>query len=174
MKANQETAKKISITGKSTTLCIMKRFLLITLTLTAFVLLLPGSGVVSTWEADDIIGEWYTDGNEAIVRIYKNRHGRYFGRLEWIKDAYESDGSPKLDKENPDRELRNRPLQGLVILRNFSFENNRWTGGTIYDPENGRTYSCTIRLNNRNTMHVRGYVGISALGRTTTWTRKRN
>jgi uncharacterized protein (DUF2147 family) len=52
----------------------------------------------------------------------------------------------------------------------FKSENN-WEKGTIYDPENGKTYSCKIYLENKNTMKIRGYIGISLIGRTDTWTR---
>jgi uncharacterized protein (DUF2147 family) len=149
----------------------MKKLLYTFLALPVLLLLLAAT-VQTGWQADDIIGEWYTDGNKSVIRIYKNRAGRYFGKIEWIKDPNEEDGSAKVDKENPDASLRNQPLLGLVILRNFTFEDNRWAGGTIYDPENGKTYRCNMRLEDRNTLHVRGYVGVSALGRTTTWKRK--
>jgi len=61
---------------------------------------------------------------------------------------------------------------GLEILKNFKYKGtNEWTGGRIYDPKNGKTYSCNMRLEG-DTLKVRGYIGISVLGRTTVWTRK--
>lgn len=125
----------------------------------------------NTWKADDILGEWYTDGNKSVIQIYKNKHDYYFGKIIWLKDPNEN-GKPKVDKENPDPKLKQQPLIGLIILRSFKFDDSKWTNGTIYDPENGKTYKCTIRMDDRNTLFVRGYIGVSAIGRTTTWTRK--
>jgi uncharacterized protein (DUF2147 family) len=49
---------------------------------------------------------------------------------------------------------------------------NVWDDGKIYDPKNGSTYDCTITMINNNTIEVRGYIGISIIGRTDTWTRQ--
>jgi uncharacterized protein (DUF2147 family) len=57
------------------------------------------------------------------------------------------------------------------MLKNFSFDENEWNGGTIYDPENGKTYNCKIAIRDGNKLDVRGYIGISLLGRTETWFR---
>jgi uncharacterized protein (DUF2147 family) len=63
-------------------------------------------------------------------------------------------------------------LIGLVILKDFAFNGkDKWEDGTIYDPNNGKTYSCVIRLKNESALEVRGYIGISLLGRTEVWTR---
>jgi uncharacterized protein (DUF2147 family) len=77
-----------------------------------------------------------------------------------------------LDAQNPDAALRTRDLLGTIILKNFRFDGkNAWRGGTVYDPENGKTYKCILRLRNANTLVVRGYIGISLVGRTVIWTR---
>jgi uncharacterized protein (DUF2147 family) len=61
---------------------------------------------------------------------------------------------------------------GLDILSGFKFSGgNIWEDGKIYDPKNGKTYSCKMTLEG-NELKVRGYVGFSLLGRTTVWTRK--
>lgn len=73
---------------------------------------------------------------------------------------------------NPDPKLRNREVVGLVMLNDFVFDGNKtWNDGTIYDPREGKTYSCKITLKDKNTINVRGYVGISMFGRTEVWTR---
>ena len=46
-----------------------------------------------------------------------------------------------------------------------------WSGGTIYDPEEGKTYKCVMKLADENTLNVRGYIGVPAFGRTVTWLR---
>lgn len=152
----------------------MKTQRLIVMAIAITGLFLISSTFSSTRKADDIAGEWYTDGKKSVVWIYKNKSGIYFGKIVWLKDPNESDGKPKVDKENPDPKLRNTPLMGLLILKSFKFDSDKWTNGTIYDPENGKTYKCTIRMQDMNTIDVRGYIGVSAIGRTTTWKRKTN
>ena len=64
-------------------------------------------------------------------------------------------------------------MQGLTILEGFSYqEENLWSGGTIYDPNSGKTYKCKLSLNDDGTLKVRGYVGVSLFGRTEVWKRQ--
>jgi uncharacterized protein (DUF2147 family) len=73
---------------------------------------------------------------------------------------------------NPDSKKRSAPRLGLVFLRNFEYDGgNKWDDGTIYDPETGKTYSSYMKMLNANTMEVKGYIGISLIGRSQTWTR---
>jgi uncharacterized protein (DUF2147 family) len=81
-------------------------------------------------------------------------------------------GKPKVDKNNPDASLRTVPLKGYRMLKDFKvLGNNQWDSGTIYDPENGSTYKCIIKMTNSNTLDIRGYIGVEALGRTDVWKR---
>lgn len=122
--------------------------------------------------ADRILGKWYTEENKSLVEVYK-QGDQYFGKMIWLKTPNREDGSAKLDDKNPDTELQKRPLLGLVILSDLEFdEDNEWEDGKIYDPESGNTYSCYIELIDHNTIHMRGYIGFSLFGRTTTWIRK--
>jgi uncharacterized protein (DUF2147 family) len=58
------------------------------------------------------------------------------------------------------------------MLKDFVYGgNNEWTEGTIYDPLNGSTYSCIIKMEDSNTLNIRGYIGVAALGRTDVWKR---
>lgn len=127
--------------------------------------------------ADDIVGIWATDKAEAHVEIFKSEDG-YSGKIIWLKDPFfpEDDeggmaGEPKVDRENPDPELQQRSVVGLKIMDAFQYDGEgRWSNGTIYDPENGKTYKCKIWLTRTGSLKVRGYVGISLFGRTTEWT----
>jgi uncharacterized protein (DUF2147 family) len=59
-----------------------------------------------------------------------------------------------------------------MILKGFEKDgDNEYEDGTIYDPKNGKTYSCIIRQKG-NKLSVRGYIGVSLIGRTTTWTKE--
>jgi len=76
-----------------------------------------------------------------------------------------------MDSNNPNANLKSKPLVGAIILRDFEFVDGEWTNGRIYDPENGKDYKCYMRFKDPNTLNVRGYIGISMIGRTEVWTR---
>lgn len=124
--------------------------------------------VNNTFAQSQIIGEWLSEDKEGITTIYKN-NGKYFGKITWLKKPNDSKGIPFTDSENPDKSKRNQPLMGLLILKDFYYSNNEWKGGTIYDPESGTTYTCTMWLENSNTLKVRGYWGL--FYETQTWTK---
>jgi uncharacterized protein (DUF2147 family) len=131
----------------------------------------PGYGV----ESDDILGEWVTEDRDCRVEIFKKDH-RYFGKIAAIKqpnylpgEINGMDGKPRLDSNNQNESLRSRPLVGIELMKNFRFDDDKWVGGRIYDPKNGKTYKCEVTLAEDGTLHVRGYVGVSLLGRTTVW-----
>jgi uncharacterized protein (DUF2147 family) len=89
----------------------------------------------------------------------------------WLSEPTEN-GRPKLDKKNPDAGRRNQQLIGLNLLSHFRFDgDDEWEDGRIYDPESGKTYRCYLTLKDRNTLKLRGYIGVSLLGRTEVWTR---
>lgn len=120
-------------------------------------------------QADAIVGKWLNSSKEAHIQIYK-KNNKYFGKLAWLKEPNDDDGKPKKDVNNPSRDLRNSSLLGLEILKNFQFVDGVWEDGTIYDPRTGKTYSCKITLSG-NKLNVRGFVGISLIGKTDVWTR---
>ncbi len=123
-------------------------------------------------EADAIVGEWYTDGEESVVEIYKSGE-KYYGKIVWLVEPKRTDGKDKVDSENPDESKRGRNIVGMDILKDFeSGGKNKWSNGSVYDPNNGKTYSCNIKLKG-DKLKVRGFVGVSFLGRTVVWTRKR-
>jgi uncharacterized protein (DUF2147 family) len=119
---------------------------------------------------DQIVGKWLNAGAEAHIQIYPNA-GKFFGKIAWLKDPNDSNGKPLLDKSNPNTSSSQKPILGLVILKDFTFIDNIWEGGSIYDPKTGKTYSCKITSQGPNKINVRGFVGFSILGRTESWTR---
>ncbi len=136
----------------------------------AFVIFLTVSRSIAQTEADGALGTWYSEGKESKIEIHK-KGDRYFGKTVWVHRK-NADGSPVLDTNNPDAKLRGRPVTGIVLLREFKYAGeNVWEDGKIYDPKNGKTYSCKMTLAGKNRLDVRGYIGISLMGRTTTWTR---
>jgi uncharacterized protein (DUF2147 family) len=121
--------------------------------------------------ADAILGKWINPSGEGQIQIYK-KGNLYYGKLVWLKFPNdEATGKPKLDKNNPDKNLQNRPILGLEILKNFTFDGDDvYEDGKIYDPKNGKDYSCKMTLNG-NKLKIRGYIGVSLLGRSEIWTR---
>jgi len=121
---------------------------------------------------DDVIGVWLNQDKDAKVEI-TTREGKYYGKIVWIKDPIDPEtNKPKVDKHNPDVSLRNRPTLGLEILRGFSFNGkDEWKDGKIYDPKSGKTYDCYMRFDAKDKLKIRGFIGVSMLGRTTYWTR---
>jgi uncharacterized protein (DUF2147 family) len=122
--------------------------------------------------ADAIVGKWLNEDQDAHVQIY-NENGKYFGKVVWLKEPNEPDtGLPKVDDENEDESLRSRPVMGLVLLKDFIYDGDgEWEDGTIYDPKNGKTYDCYMNFDENGILKIRGYIGISWIGRNTYWTR---
>lgn len=122
-------------------------------------------------ESDAILGVWESGSGKARIKIDKVAD-KYNGRIVWLREPKDEAGKPKLDKNNPDESLRSKPLLGYSMLKDFSYGGDKnWEEGTIYDPESGSTYSCTITLIDENTLDVRGFIGVSLFGRTDVWKR---
>ena len=150
----------------------MNRFVLCACFLMSF--LLGTTEGIAQEVSDKILGEWWTASKEAKVEIYKCGD-KYCGKLSWLKEPNEEDGSPKVDDENPDPKLRSRKLLNLEILYDFEYDEDlEWEDGEIYDAKSGKTYSCILTLEeNYQVLNVRGYIGFSFIGRTETWQRAR-
>lgn len=122
---------------------------------------------------DALVGRWLSAKKRNQVEIYR-QGDRYYGRLVWMIEPNDPvTQQPKLDKQNPDTRLRSRPLLNMPLLKNLVYKgDNVWTDGQIYNPEDGRTYSCEVTLKSNNTLDIRGYImGMPFLGKTSTWTR---
>ena len=122
-------------------------------------------------KADDITGTWLTGGKEpAKIQVYKAGE-KFYGKIIWLKNPTEN-GKQRVDANNPDEIKRSNSIIGLLMLTGFKFDgDDEWKGGDIYDPESGKTYSSYMYLKDMNTLQVRGYIGVSLLGRTETWKR---
>jgi uncharacterized protein (DUF2147 family) len=119
------------------------------------------------------IGLWYAEGGAAQVEISQCGN-TLCGRVVWLRSPLDENGCALQDHHNPDTTRRNRPVLGLEILQGLTPDRgseNEWSGGTIYDPSNGKTYSCRLTMDGNSHLHLRGYVGIPLIGRTTTWIR---
>lgn len=137
-----------------------------------FGVLLASTSLFAQDEGDKLTGVWEPSNGKARVKIDKIGN-KYFGRIVWLREPNDPEtGEPKTDKNNPDPTLQDAPLRGYRLLKDFVYDgDNEWSGGTIYDPENGSTYDCVITMKDDNTLDIRGYIGISAFGRTDVWKR---
>lgn len=135
--------------------------------ITALLLAAPFGGASA--QATGITGNWTTQDGRAVIAI-SNCGNAICGRLARI--LAETPDGPPLDENNPNRRLRNRPVQGITVVSGFDQRaGNVWRGGEIYDPESGRSYSARMTLNG-NRLDVTGCVAWGAICRTETWTRR--
>ena len=129
-------------------------------------------------QADKFNGVWITASDSSSVEIYKHTNGKYIGVINWLLEPNEDDGTPKLDNENPDPAKAKLPVIGMKLVKGFTYnkKKDRWDGGTIYDPDNGKTYDCYCWFEdgNNDVLYLKGYVlGMKFLGRETIWKRKK-
>ena len=113
--------------------------------------------------AQDILGTWLTEAGDAKVEIYKNGN-TVNGKIVWL-----AKGPETKDTHNSDKKLRSRKLMGVNILSGLTKNKDKWEGGKIYNPKNGKNYKCSIWIEGKN-LKVRGYIGF--LYETQTWKRK--
>ena len=122
----------------------------------------------------NVLGRWMTEGGKSHVQIYPC--GPHLcGRIAWLREPNGKDGLAKVDLKNPDQAKRSQRILGLVMLWNMAKAGDpgAWESGRIYNPEDGETYKATMTLRPDGKLRVRGYVGISLLGKSQFWERVR-
>ena len=128
--------------------------------------------IVIGQESNMICGTWLEEKKQSHIEIYQIDNDTYEGKIVWLAEPLNELGEIKLDKENPDKSLRHRKIQNLIIIEKLQFiETNQWSNGSIYDARSGKTYSLNAKLEDQNTLFMRGYIGFSLIGKTTRWTR---
>ncbi len=92
----------------------------------------------------DLVGTvWTTEGGASRVRFAMADDGTLEGRLIWLRREEER-GVVQLDENNPDEALQSRPLKGVAFVSGFTRKGDAWTGGAIYNPNDGKTYASRI------------------------------
>ena len=105
----------------------------------------------------DATGVWKMSNGKVTVKV-SPCGGNLCGTVVALKKPRDDKGRPRLDKENPNPSLRSRPVIGLTILSNMKPQGEgRWSG-TIYNPDDGNTYSSRMKLQGSGTMKVEGCV----------------
>jgi len=143
----------------------MKRtMLLVTLILLCSVsLALAGGSPVGKWKTIDD----ETKKEKSIVEVYE-ANGKIYGRI--LQLLQEKDGgASKLCTKCPGID-QNKPMIGLVFVKDLKADGDEYTGGTILDPNNGKVYKCKMEvIEGGSKVKVRGFLGVSLLGRTQVW-----
>lgn len=141
----------------------MKKYLLtLVLVATAGLFSATAQGVTGKWKTiDDESGE-----AKSVVEIYE-KDGKIYGKVVEILNPAKRDAKCTECKGSD----KNKPILGMVIIRGLEKDGNEYTDGDILDPSKGKLYSCTIKLESKDKLNVRGYIGFSLLGRSQTWTR---
>ena len=134
--------------------------------------------------ADDISikGVWKTQKEDKNAHIAimdcPDKPKALCGKIIWLQHPIDDRGQPQQDRLNPDVALQSQPIIGMMLLKDFVRKDSRrvWADGTIYNPEDGKIYSCTLTLTkddqDKDILEVHGYVGIELLGETQYWMRK--
>ena len=127
----------------------------------AAVFCLTLGGVAPADSRADPRGVWLTPGGKSHVEIAPCGE-KLCGRIVWLAEPNNEQGQPKRDAENADESLRSRPILGLPLLTGFPQEpeDGVWDDGDIYNPEDGKTYSSELEMNDRDTLKVSGCVWI--------------
>jgi len=117
-------------------------------------------------QAKQILGRWLTETRDGIIEISLAADGTYQGQL------IGGDQPKRVDTNNPDAARRSELLLGQVILLRLSYKGQaQWSGGSVYDPNSGRYYRCSVEMLDADHLRLHGFVGISILGRSQVWTR---
>tara|TARA_B100001540_G_C15733000_1_gene608521 strand:+ start:102 stop:542 length:441 start_codon:yes stop_codon:yes gene_type:complete len=120
-----------------------------------------------------VLGDWYNAEKDAVINIFEAEDQTLSGKIIWMLNPNDENGDPKTDPLNPNQDLRKRSRLGMVMMHGFTYvDNNVWDNGKLYDPKKGKTYTGMITLKDANTLDLRGYIGLSFIGRSSTWTRK--
>lgn len=152
---------------------IMKKFR--QAALLAMMILVAGAAFSQTG-GDRILGTYYMKtpdtGDESKVQIYKTSSGTYCGKVVWVKNPNNPDGTPRRDEKNPDPKLRNRTADNLLVMKNLKYDDGEWVNGDLYNPNEGKWFKIKVNsIDSKGDLDVRYYKGITLLGKSDTWKR---
>lgn len=122
-------------------------------------------------KSQTIFGKWNsfneeTNKKESVIEVYQ-KDGKAYAKI--IEILNEDRKNATCTECKGDR--KNEPILGMNILTGLKKDDDEWSGGKILDPKNGKEYKCYIKLLDKNTLKIRGYIGVSLFGRTAIWKR---
>ena len=123
--------------------------------------------------SDKILGTFLTQDKSSKVEFYKSGD-KYYGKVIWMKDPIDpKTKKPYLDSDNPDPAKKTMPVMGMVVINGVSYDKDCWDGGTIYDPNTGKTWDCSVSFNGSQ-LKVKGFWKFSWIGKTELWTKSQS
>jgi uncharacterized protein (DUF2147 family) len=120
--------------------------------------------------AADPRGVWLTEDKDAALTITEC-DGQLCGRIIWLESATDRSGSPRRDQENPDPAKQRQRICGLVVITGLEPSGPDTWDGSVYNPQDGKTYSGNITVLSDTTLKLRAYIGLPIFGKSQTWTR---
>lgn len=137
-------------------------------TLTAIMALIFAVVIFAHPDADKIKGVWTNDQKNIRIEFFKVPSG-YAAKIVWLAKPNDEHGNPRLDKANPDPDLRNKPLVGTVIMYDLEFDGKNYVSGKFYGPKRGVIADCSVKMISPDKIEVTGKKGF--FNDTKTWTR---
>lgn len=139
-------------------------------------LLLLGAAISGSALAQDLSGTWQqiddkTGSPKAVIQISKESNGTYTGQI--VKITPRPGYTPREICNKCPAPYTNKPILGMDVVTGLKHgEGLNYTNGRILDPNTGKIYSMKAKLSsNGKRLHLRGYLGVSALGRNQIWIR---
>jgi uncharacterized protein (DUF2147 family) len=135
---------------------------------TLFIILAATFPAPAQVDADAIVGQWYTEKCLAIFEFFRCGNDYRARMIALTKPAM-------VDSNNPVDSLRTRKVNGIVAVHGliYNADKRQWVNGRVYNPEDGRTYSCYCTLkDDGKKLYFRGFIGVSVLGGSQVWTRE--
>lgn len=125
--------------------------------------------------AQSVLGKWKTIDDvtgkpKSIVEIYEYQ-GKTYGRVVKLFREPSEDQDPVCDKCTDYR--KDKKIMGMNVITGLTKSGSEWSGGEIMDPKTGKIYKCYITLESNDKLKVRGYIGVSLVGRTQYWYREK-
>lgn len=112
---------------------------------------------------DAVLGTYWNPDKDAQIEIFKEGDN-FFGKIVWLEE-------PGKDSNNPDPDLRDRDLLGLVFMSDFTFNGkDTWADGSLYSPEDGREVRAKLSMLKNGSLKIRGFIGVSLVGKTRIFT----
>lgn len=130
-----------------------------------FVLLTIVAPPLAYADSHDVYGLWLTEAGDGYVEVKDCGNGTPCGTLAWVDP---SKSSSDLDSRNADKTLRDRPLMGIPIIWGYEKAKQDWRSGKIYNPEDGKSFSSSVRRLDDGTLRVKGCIGPICI--TNSWT----
>ncbi|HEX7478128.1 MAG TPA: DUF2147 domain-containing protein [Polyangiales bacterium] len=120
---------------------------------------------------DALLGEWWTEGSEGRIKFIRAHDGTFRGITTCCPHPQADKRNPSKDIHNPKPELRDRSTIGIIIIWKLQYDDGEYENGYVYSPRDGKTYRMDIKMLDRDTVKIRGYLGIPLLGQSQIWKR---